>query len=153
MPSYQQTIQIPVQPRQVFDFVADVRNLPSYLPTTRDAQAQGDERVRVQGEAHGHAYDADGYLRRDPQQMRLEWGADEGHYAGWLQIDAQGDQSTVTVNIEFRESSEHPQARLPSEHDVRDGLVSALESIRRQLLGEGGKVEPAAASRDASTRA
>lgn len=151
MPSYQQTIQIPVQPRQVFDFVADVRNLPNYLPTTRDAQSQGDERVRVQGEAKGHAYDADGYLRCDRQQMRLEWGADEGHYAGWLQIDAQGDRSTVTVNLEFHESVERPDARAPNEQDVRAGLNAALESIRRQVLGEGGKVEPAAATQRTST--
>lgn len=153
MPEYRHTIQIPAEPRQVFDFVADIGNLPRYLPTTRDAQPQGSGRVRVQGEANGHAYDADGYLRADHQRLRLEWGADEGHYSGWLQIDAQGQQSTVTVAIAFREmpaSDPGDAQRGPSEQDIRQGLARALESIRNQVTGEGGKVEPAAATRQAS---
>ena len=65
-------------PEQVFDFIADISNLPKHLPTTKAAQGPGPGRVRVRGEANGHAYDGDGYLRPNRDALRLEWGADEG---------------------------------------------------------------------------
>lgn len=145
MAEYKHTIRIPVEPQQIFDFVSDVRNLPKYLPTTRAAQAQGGERVRVQGEAKGHGYDADGYLKRDPQAMRLSWGADEGYYTGWLQIEPQADQSNVTVCLTFKDYPGKGDAR-PSAEDIHQGIVSALESIRNEVERQGGKVESPAAT-------
>lgn len=146
MAEYKHTIRIPVQPQQIFDFVADVRNLPKYLPTTRDAQSQGPERVRVQGEAKGHRYDADGYLKRDADAMRLSWGADEGYYSGWLQIEPEADQSNVTVCLEFNAYPGGDDAERPSPEDIHAGIVSALESIRNAVERQGGKVESPAAT-------
>ena len=88
--------------RSVFDFVADVRNLPKYLPTTKDAQAQSEDRVRVQGEAQGHRYDSDGYLPPDTGALWLEWGADEGYHSGWLQVRPEDERSSITVHISLR---------------------------------------------------
>ncbi len=135
-------------PGQVLDFVADVRNLPRYLPTTKDAQPQGEGRVRVQGEAQGHRYDGDGYLRRDEAAQRLEWGADEGYYSGWLQVRGEGDgASTVTVHISLRG---HPPgadpSSAPSDDQINEGLMAGLRSIQNQLEGRGGKQEPSAAT-------
>ncbi len=146
MAEYKHTIRIPVQPQQIFDFVSDVRNLPQYLPTTRDAQSQGGERVRVQGEAKGHRYDADGYLKCDPDAMRLTWGADEGYYSGWLQIEPQADQSNVTVCLDFKAYPGEGEGHQPSAEDIHAGIVSALESIRNAVERQGGKVESPAAT-------
>ncbi len=149
MAEYKHSIHIPVQPQTIFDFVSDVRNLPQYLPTTREAQSQGGERVRVQGEAKGHRYDADGYLKRDPDAMRLTWGADEGYYSGWLQIEPQADQpneSNVTVCLEFKAYPGENEGRQPTAEDIHTGIVSALESIRNVVERQGGKVESPAAT-------
>jgi uncharacterized protein YndB with AHSA1/START domain len=51
---YEESLTMRAPADRVFDFIADVRNLPKYLPTTKDAQSQGGERVHVQGEAQGH---------------------------------------------------------------------------------------------------
>ncbi len=73
----ERSMAIHASPTAIYDFVADVRNLPKYLPTTQSAQSQGGERVRVQGEAQGHSYDSDGHFHADPAKRRLEWDADE----------------------------------------------------------------------------
>jgi ribosome-associated toxin RatA of RatAB toxin-antitoxin module len=38
---YEESLTIRAEARKVFDFVADVRNMPKYLPTAEDAQSQG----------------------------------------------------------------------------------------------------------------
>ena len=147
MADYEHTMTIQAPPDAIFDFVADIRNLPKYLPTTKSAQPQGQDRVRIQGGGEGFQYDSDGYLRPDRDAHRLEWGADEHYYSGFLQIAPKGDQSSdVTVHVAFR--SPPPGAERgdgPSDEDIHEGLVAALESIQNNVTGEGGKVEPSAA--------
>jgi uncharacterized protein YndB with AHSA1/START domain len=148
MGEYEQTTTMRAPPERVFDFVSDIRNMPSYLPTTKSAEPQGGDRVRVQGEAQGHSYDSDGYLRPDPQRKRLEWGADEGYYSGWLQVQGTGaGASTVTVHISLRG---HPPGAdpsgAPSDEQINEGLVKGLRSIQNHVEGRGGKEEPSAAT-------
>ena len=140
MPDYEhsQTVQAPAA--DVFAFVSDVAKLPSYLPTTKSAQPDGQGRVRVQGEANGNSYDSDGYFRADQGAMRLEWGADERYYSGWLTVDDQGQSSQVTVHLSWTQDPGVP------EDNVREGLQAALASIQNQVEGQGDKVEPSAAT-------
>ena len=147
MGDYESSLSMGAGAQDVFDFVTDVRNLPKYLPTTKDAQPQGSDRVRVQGEAQGHRYDSDGYLRSDPDAMRLEWGADEGYYSGWMQIEPEDQGSSVTVHISLK--GKPPGAdpdNAPDPDDIREGLRKGLESIRNHVEGIGGKKEPSVAT-------
>lgn len=145
MAEFTKTIDIDCPAQKIFEFVGEVSNLPRYLPTTKHAEPQGADRVRVQGEAKGHKYDGDGYLRRDAQNMRLEWGADEGYYSGWMQVNGQGDRSQVTVCLNFK-SKPGGADHAPSDADIEEGMQRSLESIRNQVTGQGSKVEPAAAT-------
>ncbi|GAB4457009.1 MAG: SRPBCC family protein [Armatimonadaceae bacterium] len=140
------TIDAPA--KSVFNFIADIRNLPKYLPTTEEAKKQGPERVHVQGEAHGHEYDADGYLRANQDEMRLEWGADEGYYSGYMQLKPQNGngQTDVTVHLTFKEKPSQG-GDAPSDADIEEGMRKALESIQNHMTGNGGKEEPAAKTR------
>ena len=142
---YEDRLMVRGDPRRVFDFIADIRNLPHYVPTTKSAQPQGEDRVQVQGEANGQAYDADGYLRADAEAMRLEWGADEGYYAGWMQIRPDGDGAEVTVHLSLRDTP-GDDGDWPAPEQVREGLRKGLESIKSQVEGQGGKQEPSAAT-------
>lgn len=145
MTAYQDEITISADADKIVDFIGDVRNLPKYLPTTRQAEVQGPDRVRVMGEAHGHSYDDDGYLRCDRQARRLEWGADEGHYRGSMHVESIGeDEARVSVRLEIDASRRSGMG--PSDSDIREGMRKSLESIRNHLEGTGGKVEPAAAT-------
>lgn len=149
MAEYEQTLTVRADPVRILDFIADVGNMPKYLPTTKSAQAQGPERVRVQGEANHHPYDSDGYLRRDDGAMRLEWGSDEGDYSGWMQVrPASGSgSSTVTVHISLRGTPpEAEAAQAPGDDQINESLISSLRSIQNHMEGTGGKQEPSAAT-------
>ena len=145
---YEAKLQVNASSDEVFAFVSDVRNLPKYLPTTKDAQSQGTDRVRVQGEAQGFQYDSDGYLRPDADAKRLEWGADEGYYSGWMQMTGDGDRSDVTVHISLRGKppGAPDEGAGPSPSDIQEGLQKGLESIKNHVEGHGGKEEPAVAT-------
>lgn len=144
MPDFEQSLPMDAPPDAVLAFVSDVRNMPRYLPTTKAAEPQGGDRVQVHGEAQGHHYDADGYLRR--KDGGLEWGADEGYYSGWLRVEPDGSGSRVTVGIRL---NGHPPGAdpdgAPSGEQIDEGLMKGLESIRNQVEGTGGKEEPSAA--------
>jgi uncharacterized membrane protein len=150
MPEYEHTQTISAPADAVYAFVSRVENLPRYLPTTRAAERQEGERVRVRGEAEGREYDSDGYFRTDASSLRLEWGADESEkYSGWLTVEPGGDTSQVTVHLSFGPATDLPErieARSESERPIQQGLEASLLSIKNLVEGEGGKVEPPAAT-------
>ena len=147
---HSQTIQAPAD--RVFDFVSDLNNLPKYLPTVHKAMPQPGERVRLQGEANGHAYDSDGSFRVNKAQRRLEWGSDgEHHYTGWLQVTEDGrDSSEVTVHLSFAPRPDQQQKLAQStgsaDTAIQEGLQKSLQSLVNLIEGKGGKVEVKAAS-------
>ena len=145
MSEFEHTTNVEASPERVWDFVADVRNLPKYLPTTHSAEPAQGERVEVKGEAQGHEYDSEGYFREDRDNYRLEWGADEGYYTGWLEIAENGSGSDVTVHLTFTGAPPHGEGEPPGDNtsenapdrdDVQEGLVSALESIKNFVEGD-----------------
>ena len=144
---FESSLSMQASPEQVFDFIADISNLPKYLPTTKSAQPQGEGRVRVQGEANGQKYDGDGYLRPDKSALRMEWGADEGYYNGWMQVEEQGDGSNVTVHISFKGAPPgRDEKDAPPPSQVQEGLDKSLKSSCNFVEGKGGKEEPSAAT-------
>ena len=122
----------------VTDFVADIKNMPKYMPTTKKAEDAGQERVRVAGGGDGFEYDTEGYLRRDKNSGVLEWGADEGTYSGSMSIDPDRGGSNVTIKLIFKGDK---YKDIPADH-VNEGLRTALESIKNHVEGKGGKVKP-----------
>ncbi len=157
MSEFEHSTTIDASPDEVYAFMSKVENLPKYLPTTHSAQPQEGERVRVQGEAQGHQYDSDGFFRQDRANHRIEWGADEGYYSGWLQVEAQGEGSSMTVHLSFsggppggqgQEPGDASSDEAPSTDQIQEGLVTALESIKNFVEEgrSGGKVEPSAAT-------
>lgn len=149
MPDYEQSISLHADADTVLRFISDVSNLPKYVPTTKAAQPQGEGRVRVQGEANHHAYDSDGYLRCDEQARRLEWGSDEGHYSGWMQVVPEGGtmSSFLTVHISFKDQPPGRQSgQGPTDAEINGSLTKALLSIQNHVQNSGGKVEPPAAT-------
>lgn len=149
MSEYEQTLTMQAPPADVVAFIADIGNLPKYLPTTKSAQPQGEDRVRVQGEANQHRYDSDGYLRCDREAGRIEWGADEGYYSGSMEVREDGgpDSSTVTVRISMRGTPPGAdEGNRPSDDDINQGMMASLRSIQNHVEGRGGKEEPAAAT-------
>jgi len=145
---YERSRLIQVAPDAVFDYISDVGNLPSYLPTLRHAESQGEDRVRLDVEVQGHKHSADGYLRADDTKRRLEWGSDPNDYSGWMTVSDEDGQSRVIVHLSFAERSGYPERieEGSSQPDPIDtGLDASLDSIKNILEGRGGKVVPPAA--------
>ena len=153
---FEHSTTIDASPDEVYAFMSKVENLPKYLPTTHSAQPQQGDRVRVQGEAQGHEYDADGFFRTDKDAHRIEWGADEQYYSGWLEVTGQGENSTMTVHLSFSGGPPAGEGDAPSDEsnnapnrdEIQEGLVKSLESIKNFVEEgrSGGKEEPSAAT-------
>ncbi len=151
MPEFERSRRINAPAHDVYAFVSEIGNLPKYLPTTKAAQTQGEGRVRVQGGGEGFQYDSDGYFRANSDTMRLEWGADEHDYRGWLTVIGADGASDVTVHLSMTEhlperlgeatGNEPPSGPPP----IEEGLDASLLSIQNLIEGRGGKVEPAIA--------
>lgn len=152
MPEFEQSLRIRSSADHVYEFIADVRNMPQYLPTTSRAEAHGSGRVRVEGDVHGRHYDSEGFLRRVDDRNRIEWGSDAGDYAGWIEArDRGGDQVDVVVHLSFDDARWDADLADAREADIRRALSAALRSIQQQLEGTGGKVEPSQATDERRT--
>ena len=153
MSEYQKTISIHADPERVFAYVSDIANLPDYLPTVHRAEKQQGERVRVQGE---HKYDSDGMFKVNQASRRLDWGSDgENNYKGWLQVNGGSGQADVTVHISFEPKPEIAQRMEEQAHEMgghsrddamNEGIETALQSIKNQVEGNGGKIESSGAT-------
>merc|ERR1712130_695417 len=137
--TYESSLTFDVAADSVYPYVSDVKNMPKYMPTTKWAEKAGEERVRVKGGGEGFSYDTEGYIRRNEENGLLEWGSDEDVYQGCMQVIPIGDSSCkVTIRLKFK--GDHYD-KIPAQ-DVREGLQSALLSIKNAAENDGGKVKP-----------
>src|SRR3954470_10213939 len=82
---YTGTVDAP--PDVVFVFLADIRNLPSYLPLMTAAREVGEGKVEMDTVVNGAEHTVQAWLRVDDDRGRIEWGSDrEPGYHGWLQV-------------------------------------------------------------------
>ncbi|HEU0114767.1 MAG TPA: SRPBCC family protein [Thermomicrobiales bacterium] len=154
MPEYEASRRIDARPDDVFAFVADIGNLPDYVPSVRAATRLPDGRVRVAGRIGQTDYADDGFLKVDPERRRLEWRADEDDYHGSLTVSDEITHSRVWVRLAFGiekidaavrsvpdEAVRRPEPTLgPGAHDpISTSLEAALDSLHDLLQGRGGK--------------
>lgn len=132
----------------LFAFLSDVGNLPKYLPPIHEARPEPGERIALEGQApDGNAIHNSGYYRVDGPARRMEWGADLEHaYSGWLQVVEDGaERSSLTVHLELgpRSPQDELQAEAGPDRDpAEEALGATFASIRSQVEGDGGKVQP-----------
>lgn len=152
---HEQSQAIDTPPDEVFAWLADVDNLPKYLPPVVASSGQGPsaegvpgQRIRTTLEYPGGegTFDAEGYLATDEQERRMEWGAEaERDYSGWLTVANHGEGgSEVVVHLSFGERSVEPEIEEQSpegQHPLAEGISATLESIRRQIEEGSGKLE------------
>jgi len=154
---FEQSISVNASADDIFEFLADVKNVPQYLPTVKSAQRQQSDtvpgaqsdRIRTQGEVGNHSYDVDGHFRVMKEARHLKWGSDgENEYSGWMEVQPDGEaRSQVFVHIHYAPRPEMLQRmaeRSPGgsfESAMNEGINKTLESIKRICEGRGGKQE------------
>ena len=102
---HEHTEHIAASPDAVFAAISDVSNLPKFVPQMTGARDAGDGRVEVDaryggGDQHGAAA-----FTKDDGARRIEWGADSG-YHGWMQVDADGEGSRLTLFLDTPHTSD-----------------------------------------------
>jgi len=153
---YEQSQAIDAPADEVFAWLSEVGNLPKYLPPVVDSSVEGPsaqgspgQRIRTTVEYPGEGggtFEAEGYLSVDELERRMEWGAEAGRdYSGWLRVANHGEGgSEVVVHLTFGERSAEAEIadQTPEgENPMAEGISRTLESIRRQIEEDGGKLE------------
>jgi uncharacterized protein YndB with AHSA1/START domain len=115
---HEHTEHVAAPPEAVYAAISDVSNLPKFVPQLTAARAAGEGRVEVDARYDGHEQHGEASFATDAAARRIEWGAASG-YRGWLQVDADGEGSRLTLFLD----TPHPAA---SDHDV----AATLDAIR-----------------------
>jgi uncharacterized membrane protein len=150
---YEQSQAIDAPPDEVFAWLSEVGNLPRYLPPVVDSSVEGPsaqgspgQRIRTTVEyPGGGTFEAEGYLAVNERERRMEWGAEAGRdYSGWLTVANHGvGGSEVVVHLTFGERSAEAEIEdqtLEGENPMAEGVFRTLESIRRQIEEDAGKL-------------
>jgi Polyketide cyclase / dehydrase and lipid transport len=150
MAEYERSRLVQASPDEVFGFVSDASNLATILPTVDTVEPQAEDRVAVHGEVRGRTYEDDGWFRVDEARRRIEWGADEGTYSGWLTVSGEDGGAQVVAHLSFAPyitPAGRPISGEPTHESdpIEQSLEAALDSLRNLMEGRGGKEEPAAA--------
>ena len=115
---HEHTEHVAATPDAVYGAISDLSNLPKIVPQLTGARHVGDGRVEVDARYEGHEQHGEASFRADDAARRIEWGAASG-YGGWMQVDADGDGSRLTLFLDT------PHSRA-SDHDV----AATLDAIR-----------------------
>jgi carbon monoxide dehydrogenase subunit G len=115
---HEHTEHVAAPPDAVYAAISDVTNLPRFVPQLTAARPAGEGRVEVDARYEGHEQHGEASFATDDATRRIEWGAANG-YRGWLQVDADGDGTRLTLFLD----TPHAGA---SDHDV----AATLDAIR-----------------------
>lgn len=128
MGDYQKDQVVDAPAQQLFDYLADVRNLPRYFSSMTSAEPAEGEAVHVVAVVHGTRREGEAWFRVDHDRKHLEWGSEgDSGYRGSLDVTGDEERSTVTVSL-------HTERVESGELD--DGLATTLATIR-QLVEAG----------------
>jgi uncharacterized protein YndB with AHSA1/START domain len=137
MSAYERTLSLNVPADAVFAYVSDPANMPEYLHTVNEAVPEPVDRLRLRGNAGGHAYDVSCLFKVDAGAHSMEWSTpDAGHnYSGQLRVeggDVVQDLSEIFVTLSF---GSDPVSDTPTERDERilESIEATLENIRSRL--------------------
>jgi ribosome-associated toxin RatA of RatAB toxin-antitoxin module len=122
---HEQTTRLPVPPDRLYRTIADIGNLTRFVPPLRSVRRTDADHVEVDAQYEGHEQHGQAWFRTDDAAQRVEWGSEGQPYRGWMQVEADGDGSRLTLHLTTE--------RLTSEHlgEVKGYVASTIESLRK----------------------
>ncbi|MFD7700694.1 SRPBCC family protein [Streptomyces caelestis] len=133
MGDYHDTITVAVPSERLFAYLADVQNLPAYLPRLTSARPHDGDKVTVT--AHIDPADApeqdvtgEAWIHVIEDGRSLEWGAPGPHdYRGRLHVDDDG-HGTCRLTVELHtETAEGQQI----DHGLNEALTGIKDAVER----------------------
>ena len=94
---HEHTQHVAAPPDRVFAALADVNNLPRYVPQLTQARRTDGDTVAIEARYEGHTHRGEAWFRTDADAHRIEWGAPGSDYHGWIQVNPDGDGSRLTL--------------------------------------------------------
>ena len=101
---HEHTEHIAATPDAVYAAISEVKNLPAYVPQMTGARETGDGQVEIDARYEGHEQHGAASFSKDDGARRIEWGSGSG-YRGWMQVDADGDGSRLTLFLDTPHAS------------------------------------------------
>ena len=93
------TRSVAASPDDVFGYVANPSHLPEYIPYLTKAIPEGAD-LHVAADIEGRHEEGSAMFRPDAANRRIEWGGERTvPYRGWLQVQASGGGSSVTIHL------------------------------------------------------
>ena len=125
-----QTVEAPAG--ALFDFLADIGNLPRYFEQMTSAEPAGGEAVRVTAEVDGREQEGEAWFQVDREAKRVEWGSEgPNDYHGWLDVtDEGGGRSSVAVHVSTVRVEDRPD-------ELNQGLERTLGNVKRLVEEQG----------------
>jgi uncharacterized protein YndB with AHSA1/START domain len=120
---HEHTEHVAASPDSVFAAISDPANLPRFVPQMTAVREAG-ERLEVDARYEGKEQHGAAAFRSDSDRRRIEWEADSG-YRGWMQVDADGNGSRLTLFLHTTHGEER-------DYDV----ASTLDAIRMLVESE-----------------
>ena len=121
---HEHTDHIAAAPDAVYAAIADVSNLPRFVPQMTAARRSEGDRVEIAARYEGREQHGEVSFRADDRERKIEWSAPSG-YHGWMQVQPDGEGSRLTLFLNTRHGSER-------DHDVE----ATLDAIRMLVESE-----------------
>ena len=121
---HEHTEHVAAAPEAVYAAIADVSNLPKFVPQMTAARPAGDGKVEVDARYGGHEQHGEAAFTANDAEHRIEWSAASG-YRGWMKVDSDGDGSRLTLFLDTPHGAER-------DHDV----AATLDAIRMLVEAE-----------------
>ncbi|HEY2655272.1 MAG TPA: SRPBCC family protein [Solirubrobacteraceae bacterium] len=90
---HEHTEHVAASPDRVFAALADVGNLPRYVPQVIAAERLEGDKVRIEARYEGHTQQGEAWFRAAESERRIEWGSPGSDYHGWIQVSPDGEGS------------------------------------------------------------
>lgn len=128
---------MPANANDVFDLVSDLSRLADWLPGSVTVHPTGETSVHADVEPrHVHA---EGQVRAERDQLRLEWTGDAGpqvDYAGWLQVMPTDEHSSrVALHLSFLGHQPETHGGRASEQ-IRQWMTEGLERLEQLVAAQ-----------------
>ena len=79
---HEHTQHVAAPPDRVFAALADIENLPRYVPQVTAARRTEGDTVSVEARYEGHTQRGEAWFRAEEQARRIEWGSPDSDYHG-----------------------------------------------------------------------
>ena len=115
---HEHTEHVAATPDAVYGAIADISNLPRFVPQMTAVRSAGDGRFEVDARYGGHEQHGEASFAADDQQRCVKWSSPSG-YHGWMKVDPDGNGSRLTLFLKTTHDAER-------DHDI----AATLDAIR-----------------------